>query len=54
MNEVWKKLLKHLPLCAAEGSGVTEVAAGELERLIEEDSDCRWCFPCPCRIVRCL
>ena len=40
MNEVWKKLLKHLPLCAAEGSGVTEVAAGELERFIEEDSDC--------------
>ncbi|MFC2594683.1 MAG: hypothetical protein ACFNW0_06410, partial [Fretibacterium sp.] len=40
MNEVWKKLLSHLPLCAAEGGGVTEVAAGELERLIEKDSDC--------------
>ena len=40
VNEVWKKFLSHLPLCAAEGGGVTEVAAGELERLIEEDSDC--------------
>ena len=39
MNEVWKKLLSRLPLCAAEGGGVTEVAAGDLERLIEEDSD---------------
>lgn len=39
MEKVWGKLLKHLPLCSAEGGGCTEIAANELVRLVGEDSE---------------
>ncbi len=39
MEKVWRKLLKHLPLCSAEGGGCTEIAASELVRLVGEDSE---------------